>query len=48
VSAIFAQVSGDSICAGKLAHCGGFDGRRLDAATRLPQRCDVIDVHIEA
>ena len=46
--AIFAQVSCDSICAGELAHCGGFDGGRLDAATRLPQRCDVIDVHIEA
>ena len=47
VTAVFAQVHGDSVGAGALAvGCGG-DGVGDVGPARLPQRGDVIDVHIK-
>ncbi len=48
MAAILPEVSGDPVHADFLADQGGFDGVRLVSAPRLPERRDVVDVHIKA
>lgn len=47
VPAIFAEVGGDAVGAGLLAHRGGGNGIGVGAPPRLSDRCDVIDVDVQ-
>ncbi len=48
VAAVFPEVCGDPVHADFLADKGGFDGVGLVSTSRLPERRDVVDVHIKA
>jgi hypothetical protein len=47
VAPVLAQVRGDPVDADLLAEARRLDGIRLVAAPGLPQRRDMIDVHVE-
>jgi hypothetical protein len=48
VAAVFSEVGGDAIHADFLADQGGLDRVGLVSTSRLPERRDVVDVHIKA
>ena len=48
VAAVFPEVGGDPVHADFLADQGGLDRVRLVSTSRLPERRDMVDVHIKA